>query len=141
MIPRHAKSGSGSLSVPETCIGSVRHGSRQDSFCFLITRIDGRKADLHLCVYPASRIPVAWVFRAGLILQQNPPAGSSASSVLEIVETAGLNPNEAIRHTATIHLVQAGVDLIKVTRISGHKTLSMAEHYYPTRTVNLSSWQ
>lgn len=52
-----------------------------------------------------------------------------------------MNPDKAIHHTATTHLVQAGVDLLKVTRISGHKTLSMAELYYPTRTMNLSRWQ
>jgi site-specific recombinase XerD len=46
---------------------------------------------------------------------------------------AGLDPDEVVRHTmrytAITHLVQAGVDLPMVKRISGHQTLSMVEHY------------
>ena len=46
---------------------------------------------------------------------------------------AGLNPAEVVRHTlrhtAITHLVQAGVDLPAVKRISGHKTLLMVERY------------
>lgn len=34
-----------------------------------------------------------------------------------------------LRHTAITHLVQAGVDLPTVQRISGHKTLIMVERY------------
>jgi integrase len=34
-----------------------------------------------------------------------------------------------MRHTAISHLVQAGVDLPTVQRISGHKTLSMVARY------------
>ncbi len=33
------------------------------------------------------------------------------------------------RHTAITHLVQAGIDLPTVKRISDHKTLQMVEHY------------
>lgn len=50
-----------------------------------------------------------------------------------VVEAAGLDPNvivrHTLRHTAITHLVQAGVDLPTVKRISGHKTLSMVERY------------
>ena len=50
-----------------------------------------------------------------------------------IVLEAGLNPKEVVRHTlrhtAITHLVQAGVDLPTVKRISGHKTLQMVERY------------
>lgn len=50
-----------------------------------------------------------------------------------IVTAIGLNPREVVphtlRHTAITHLVQAGVDLPTVKRISGHKTLSMVERY------------
>jgi len=50
-----------------------------------------------------------------------------------VVITAGLNPDEVVRHTlrhtAVSHLVQAGVDLPTVKRISGHKTLIMVEKY------------
>ena len=34
-----------------------------------------------------------------------------------------------LRHTAVTHLVQAGVDLPTVQRISGHKTLAMVARY------------
>ena len=44
-----------------------------------------------------------------------------------VVKTAGMNPKEVVRHTlrhtAITHLVQAGVDLPTVQRISGHKPL------------------
>lgn len=50
-----------------------------------------------------------------------------------VVEAAGLNPDQVVRHTlrhtAITHLVQAGVDLPTVKRISGHKTLVMVERY------------
>lgn len=50
-----------------------------------------------------------------------------------VVKTAGLDPKEVVRHTlrhtAITHLVQAGIDLPTVKRISGHKTLQMVERY------------
>ncbi|OEU77539.1 MAG: integrase [Desulfuromonadales bacterium C00003107] len=50
-----------------------------------------------------------------------------------VVSAAGLNPDEVVRHTlrhtAITHLIQAGVDLPTVKRISGHKTLVMIERY------------
>ncbi len=50
-----------------------------------------------------------------------------------VVLVAKLDPTQVVRHTlrhtATTHLVQAGVDLPTVKRISGHKTLSMVERY------------
>ena len=50
-----------------------------------------------------------------------------------VVIAAGLDPVQVVRHTlrhtAITHLVQAGVDLPTVKRISGHKTLSMVERY------------
>ena len=52
---------------------------------------------------------------------------------LRVVEAADLDPNQVVRHTlrhtAITHLVQAGVDLPTVKRISGHKTLAMVERY------------
>jgi site-specific recombinase XerD len=49
------------------------------------------------------------------------------------VVAAGLDPKKVVRHTlrhtAITHLVQAGVDLPTVKRISGHKTLAMVERY------------
>ena len=50
-----------------------------------------------------------------------------------VVRHAGLDPKQIVRHTlrhtAITHLVQAGVDLPTVKRISGHKTLAMVERY------------
>jgi integrase len=50
-----------------------------------------------------------------------------------VVVAAEMNPAEVLRHTlrhtAITHLVQAGVDLPTVKRISGHKTLAMVEKY------------
>lgn len=50
-----------------------------------------------------------------------------------VVARAGLDPKKVVRHTlrhtAITHLVQAGVDLPTVQRISGHKTLQMVARY------------
>lgn len=50
-----------------------------------------------------------------------------------VIAEAGLDPDQVVRHTlrhtAITHLVQAGVDLPTVKRISGHKTLAMVERY------------
>lgn len=50
-----------------------------------------------------------------------------------VVKAEGLDPKEVVRHTlrhtAITHLVQAGVDLPTVQRISGHKTLQMVVRY------------
>ena len=50
-----------------------------------------------------------------------------------VVQAAGLDPDQVVRHTlrhtAITHLVQAGVDLPTVKRISGHTTLIMVERY------------
>ena len=50
-----------------------------------------------------------------------------------VVVAAGLDPKQVVRHTlrhtAISHLVQSGVDLPTVKKISGHKTLSMVEKY------------
>jgi site-specific recombinase XerD len=54
-------------------------------------------------------------------------------SFRRVVRAAGLDPKivvrHTLRHTAITHLVQAGVDLPTVKRISGHKTLIMIERY------------
>lgn len=50
-----------------------------------------------------------------------------------VIQRAGFDPKQVVRHTlrhtAITHLVQAGVDLPTVKRISGHKTLQMVERY------------
>lgn len=69
-----------------------------------------------------------------------PSPGAALGHAMEIrkpfrrvVEAAGLDPDQVVRHTlrhtAITHLVQAGVDLPTVKRISGHKTLAMVERY------------
>lgn len=69
-----------------------------------------------------------------------PSAGSRTGHVHTIrkafrrtAERAGLDPNQitphTLRHTVVTHLVQAGVDLPTVQRISGHKTLAMVARY------------
>ncbi|MCZ6645337.1 MAG: tyrosine-type recombinase/integrase [SAR324 cluster bacterium] len=54
-------------------------------------------------------------------------------SFRRVVEQAGLDSKvvvrHTLRHTAITHLVQAGVDLPTVQRISGHKTLEMVVRY------------
>jgi len=51
----------------------------------------------------------------------------------EAVKAAGLDPElitpHVMRHTAITKLVQAGVDLPTIQRISGHKTLAMVLRY------------
>ena len=50
-----------------------------------------------------------------------------------VIKAAGLDPDVVVRHTfrhtAITHLVQAGVDLPTVQKISGHKTLAMVGRY------------
>jgi site-specific recombinase XerD len=49
------------------------------------------------------------------------------------VSTAGLDPRlitpHVMRHTTISHAVQAGVDLLTVKKISGHKSLAMVQRY------------
>jgi integrase len=60
-----------------------------------------------------------------------------------VVTRAGLDPTSVVkhtlRHTAITHLVQAGVDLPTVKRISGHKTLSMVERYSHQNGAHIES--
>ena len=54
-------------------------------------------------------------------------------SFRRVVKVAGLDEKEVVRHTlrhtAITHLVQAGVDLPTVQRISGHKSFDMVVRY------------
>lgn len=74
---------------------------------------------------------VPWLF---------PSPGAKSGHAVDIrkpfvkaVISAGLDPGQVVRHTlrhtAITHLVQAGIDLPTVKRISGHKTLAMVERY------------
>ena len=60
-----------------------------------------------------------------------------------VVANAGLDTalvvRHTLRHTAITHLVQAGVDLPTVKRISGHKNLSMVERYSHQNGAHIES--
>jgi integrase len=60
-----------------------------------------------------------------------------------VVANAGLDTSlvvrHTLRHTAITHLVQAGVDLPTVKRISGHKNLSMVERYSHQNGAHIES--
>ena len=60
-----------------------------------------------------------------------------------VVANAGLDTalvvRHTLRHTAITHLVQSGVDLPTVKRISGHKTLSMVERYSHQNGAHIES--
>lgn len=60
-------------------------------------------------------------------------ANNIVKAFQRVVVAAGLNQKEVVRHTlrhtAITHLVQSGVDLPTVQRVSGHKTLSMVLRY------------
>lgn len=71
-------------------------------------------------------------------LFQSPRSSTGHATSIEkrfrkVATGAGLDPRQVVRHTlrhtAITHLVQAGVDLPTVKRISGHKTLAMVERY------------
>lgn len=86
----------------------------------------------HLRAYMETLPPrCRWVF---------PSIGASSGHTIDIrkafvrsVIAAGLDPKQVVRHTlrhtAVTQLVQAGVDLPTVKRISGHKTMVMVERY------------
>ena len=71
-----------------------------------------------------------WLFPAA---SESGHAISIEKAFRRVVVRAGLDPKQVVRHTlrhtAITHLVQAGVDLPTVKRISGHKTLAMVERY------------
>lgn len=59
-----------------------------------------------------------------------------------VVTAAGLPPEvcrHTLRHTAITHLVQAGVDLPTVARVSGHKTLAMIYRYAHANSEHLQA--
>ncbi len=60
-----------------------------------------------------------------------------------VVANTGLDTSlvvrHTLRHTAITHLVQAGVDLPTVKRISGHKSLSMVERYSHQNGAHIES--
>ncbi len=73
----------------------------------------------------------AWLFPAAR--SHTGHAVNIQKSFRRVVAAAGLDINQVVRHTlrhtAITHLVQAGVDLPTVQRISGHKTVQMVVRY------------
>jgi integrase len=74
-----------------------------------------------------------WLFPARTKTAKTGHATSIESAFRRVVTAAGLDASQVLRHTlrhtAITHLVQAGVDLPTVQRISGHKTLTMVVRY------------
>jgi integrase len=79
-----------------------------------------------------------WLFPCVLTKKGEPLSKSGHTVALQkpfrlAAAAAGLDPAQVVRHTlrhtAISHLVQSGVDLPTVKRISGHKTLQMVERY------------
>jgi integrase len=62
---------------------------------------------------------------------------------IQVVEAAGLDPSEIVRHTlrhtAITHLVQSGVDLLTVNRISGHKPHAMVGRYFHANGAHIEA--
>ena len=60
-----------------------------------------------------------------------------------VVVSAGLDVKEVVRHTlrhtAITHLVQSGVNLPTVQRISGHKSFSMVSLYSHQNGVHIQA--
>ena len=60
-----------------------------------------------------------------------------------VVDVAGLDPKEVIRHTtwhtAITQLVQANIDLPTVQRISGHSDIKMVARYAHQNSDNLKT--
>jgi integrase len=79
-----------------------------------------------------------WLFPCAVTKEGRPLSKSGHIVALQkpfrmAATAAGLDPAQVVRHTlrhtAISHLVQSGVDLPTVKRISGHKTLAMVERY------------
>jgi integrase len=86
----------------------------------------------YLTSYVASSSPAyAWLFPS--IAAKEGRTVNLDKPFRRCVLAAGLDVKQVVRHTlrhtAITHLVQAGVDLPTVKRISGHKNLSMVERY------------
>lgn len=93
-----------------------------------------------LRTYVAESVPAAseWLFPCGKTKEGKDLSKSGHTVALQkpfrlAAVVAGLDPMQVVRHTlrhtAISHLVQSGVDLPTVKRISGHKTLAMVEKY------------
>jgi len=88
-------------------------------------------ADFLLSYIVTAKADQVWLFPAKLSASGH--VMNIEKQFRRVVSAAGLDPKEVVRHTlrhtAITHLVQAGVDLPTVQRISGHKTLQMVVRY------------
>lgn len=82
-----------------------------------------------------------WLFPA--MASRSGHATNITPAFRRVVTAAGLDPEKIVRHTlrhtAITHLVQAGVDLPTVQRISGHKTLAMVVRYAHQNGAHIQS--
>lgn len=89
----------------------------------------------------AAKLDQVWLFPAKLSASGH--VMNIEKQFRRVVAAAGLDPKEVVRHTlrhtAITHLVQAGVDLPTVQRISGHKTLQMVVRYSHQNGEHLKS--
>ncbi len=101
---------------------------------------------LELCRYLENRLKMLppgckWLFPS--VASATGHAHTIRKAFRRSVAAAGLNPDEitphTLRHTAVTHLVQAGVDLPTVQRISGHKTLAMVARYAHQNGAHIQS--
>lgn len=74
-----------------------------------------------------------WIFPATKSYSKTPHRQTMTTQFERIVTRAGLDPAKAtphtMRHTGITRLVQAGVDLPTIQKISGHKTLTALMRY------------
>jgi integrase len=77
--------------------------------------------------------PDGYVFATSRADAKSPHRSTMAGQFQRTVKRAGLNPAKVtphvLRHTAITELVQAGVDLPTIQKVSGHKTLAMVLRY------------
>ena len=110
------------LHVPKAKAGA-REQPITSELAVILRREQDMAADQQGWIFPAMRKKLA---KVGHRTRMDRPFGKA-------VEAAGLDPTivtpHTMRHTAITKLVQAGVDLSTIQRISGHKTIKMVQHY------------
>lgn len=84
--------------------------------------------DKHIAALPKG---TAWLFPS--VASRTGHLATIRTAHRRVVKAAGLDPDVVVRHTfrhtAVTHLVQAGVDLPTVQKISGHKALALVARY------------
>ena len=115
----HIDCDKGTIYIPQ-----AKAGAREQP----MTRELARHLGAHLATMPPDQV---YLFPSAT--SANGRTHDIRKAFRRVVSAAGLNPDEVtphtLRHTAITHLVQSGVDLPTVQRISGHKTLAMVAKY------------